>query len=404
MPFYLPQGFRYSGVHCGIKSDPNELDLTLVISDFPATVAGTYTQNLVYGAAVEVDRSRTPGTGFRALIANSRCANDCTGEQGLRDALEMTALAAKIVDADPDQALVMSTGVIGTFMPMDKIKSGLLDAEKQLANDENAFLRAARGILTTDTHEKVASRQMTFQNGQIITIAGFCKGAAMIAPNMRTMLALIVTDILLLPSTAQEFLSEAVEKSFNCISVEGHTSPSDTVLLYANGAAELEPMEKTAPKSESDLELFQTNLVSLCRELAKMIPEDGEGASHLITLDVLGCYDRESAKKIAQAVANDPLVKTAICGADPNWGRIISMAGNAGVAFNPMSVSLSINGHELFQQGTPLPFDPAVVSESIRSQKETHIVLSFGEGDASIRFWTCDLTSEYVKLNSEYTT
>ena len=395
---YLPKGFRFAGVHCGLKSNPQDLDLTFVVSDFPATVAGVYTQNLVYGAAVQVDRPRTPGTGFRTLIANSRCANDCTGEQGYRDALEMTALASQCVGAEPEKSLVMSTGVIGTFMPMDKIRAGLAEAAKQLAADESSFIRAARGIMTTDTFEKTASRQITLESGEAITIAGFCKGAAMIAPNMRTMLAMIMTDITLTPQVAQELLAEAVDDSFNCISVDGHTSPSDTVLLYANGAA------KASELSEHDRNLFAKELRLLCRELARKIPEDGEGVSHLITIDVTGCKDRDSAKQIAKQIANDPLVKTAICGADPNWGRIVSAAGNAGVPFDTTKVDLSINGFELFESGAPLPFDKAMVSNSIRENRETHFQVKFSEGEESIRFWTTDLTCEYVRLNSDYTT
>lgn len=398
MSYYLPKGFVFTGVHCGIKKSPGDLDLSLVISDRDSTVAGTYTQNLVCGAAVQVDRLRTPGRGFRALIANSRCANDCTGERGYRDALEMTALAAKIVDAKPEQALVMSTGVIGTFMPMDKIRSGLAIAEKQLASDQESLLLAARGILTTDTVEKISSKSFTLSSGEEVGITGFCKGAAMIAPNMRTMLAVIMSDVSLDPETAQSLLQDAVEDSFNCISVEGHTSPSDTVLLYANGAASQQELEG------EDLTLFAHHLQLVCRELARKIPEDAEGASHLITIDVQGCKDRESAKTLAMKIANDPLVKTAIAGADPNWGRIVSAAGTAGVVFDVEGVSLSINGFDLYENGVPLDFEAAVVSESIRKNRDTHFSLTFSEGSASIRCWTCDLTCEYVKLNSEYTT
>lgn len=398
---FLPQGYRFSGVHCGLKSDPSLLDLSLVVSDVPATAAGVYTQNIICGAAVELDRSRTPGTGFRALIANSRVANDCTGEQGFRDALEMTALAARCADSDdtaPDKALVMSTGVIGVMMPMDKIRVGVADAAQQLAADEESFMRAARGIMTTDTVCKTASRQMMFQNGKTITIAGFCKGAAMIAPNMRTMLAMMMTDVALDPAAAQKLLSEAVEDSFNCISVDGHTSPSDTVLLYANGAAE------TEPAAGKDLTLFAQTLREICIELAVQIPADGEGVSHVITIDVQGCQSREDAKTIARRVAEDVLVKTAVCGADPNWGRIVSAAGTAGVPFDPKRVSLKLNGFDLYRDGEPLPFDKQAVSDSIREHRDTHFLLTFREGDSAIRFWTTDLTTEYVRLNSDYTT
>jgi len=394
----IPQGYRFAGVHCGLKSDPNLLDLSLVVSDTPATVAGVYTQNLTYGAAVAVDRSRTPGTGFRALVANSRVANDSTGEQGVRDAHEMTALAAQCVGAPPDKALVMSTGVIGIMMPMDKIRAGIAEAAKQLSSDEASFLRAAHGIMTTDTVEKIASRQITFQSGETVTIAGFCKGAAMIAPNMRTMLAMIMTDVALEPETAKKLLGESVAESFNCISIDGHTSPSDTVLLYANGVA------VPTPPTGHDLTLFAEALRDVCIELAVKIPSDGEGVSHLITVDVQGCKTREDAKTIARQVAEDILVKAAIFGADPNWGRIVSAAGNAGVPFNTKGVSLKLNDFELFRNGEPLPFDKAAVSHSIRNNRDTHFLLTFKEGDAAIRFWTTDLTTEYVRLNSDYTT
>jgi len=394
----IPKGYRFAGVHCGLKSDPNLLDLTLVVSDIPATVAGVYTQNLVSGAAVVVDRTRTPGTGFKAMVANSRIANDCTGEQGVRDAYEMTELAAHYADAEPDKALVMSTGVIGVMLPMDKVRAGIAEAAKQLSSDEEAFMRAARGIMTTDTVEKVASRQITFQSGEAVTIAGFCKGAAMIAPNMRTMLAMIMTDVALEPAIAQKLLGESVEESFNCISVDGHTSPSDTVLLYANGAA------VATPPTSNDLTQFVNVLRDLCIELAIKIPADGEGVSHLITVNVQGCKTREDAKRIARKVAEDVLVKTAICGADPNWGRIVSAAGTAGVPFDPKGVSLQINGFELFRNGEPLPFEKTMVSDSIRHNRETHFLLTFKEGNEAIRFWTTDLTTEYVRLNSDYTT
>jgi len=394
----IPKGYRFAGVYCGLKSDPNLLDLSLVVSDIPATVAGVYTQNIVCGAAVEVDRPRTPGTGFKAMVANSRVANDCTGEQGVRDALEMTALAAHYAGAEPDKALVMSTGVIGIMLPMDKVRAGIAEAAKQLSGDDESFMRAARGIMTTDTVEKVASRQITLQSGEVVTLAGFCKGAAMIAPNMRTMLAMIMTDATLDPATAQKLLNESVEESFNCISVDGHTSPSDTVLLYANGAAVATPL------TGDDLVDFGLVLQALCIELAVKMPADGEGVSHLITVDVLGCATREDAKMIARKVAEDVLVKTAICGADPNWGRIVSAVGTAGVPFDPQGVSLKLNGFELFRNGEPMPFDKAAVSDSIRNNRDTHFLLTFNEGDAAIRFWTTDLTTEYVRLNSDYTT
>lgn len=225
-----------------------------------------------------------------------------------------------------------------------------------------------------------------------------CKGAAMIGPNMATMLATILTDAALEPQDAQNALRDAVEDTFNCVSVEGHTSTSDTCVLVANGAASPEPLKG------ADLDAFSALLLDLCQELAPMIPNDGEGVTHLITIDVTGAPDRASAKLLAQTVANDALVKTAICGADPNWGRIVSATGRCGVPYDPRKVSLKVNGYLLYENGTPLDFDKEEVSNSIRSNRNTSFELFFQEGDGKIRFWTSDLTCEYVHLNADYTT
>ncbi|MDR2438143.1 MAG: bifunctional glutamate N-acetyltransferase/amino-acid acetyltransferase ArgJ [Planctomycetaceae bacterium] len=398
MNIYLPKSYRFAGVHCGLKSDAMLLDLSLIVSDVPAVAAGVFTPNLVCGAPVQVDRSRVPGQGFRAVVANSRCANACTGEQGIRDAEEMAALAAQCVGGNTQQGLVMSTGVIGTFLPMNKIRNGIKTASEKLAPTESEFLNAARGIMTTDTVEKYITKSLTLKNGEIITLAGICKGAAMIAPQLATMLAVIITDAALEPSAAQKLLQNSAEDSFNCISVEGHTSTSDTLLLLANGAAQ------SIPLHGDNLELFAKTLRELCVELAVKIPEDGEGVSHLITIDIEGCKTRNDAKIIARKIAEDVLVKTAICGADPNWGRIISASGTAGVFYDPKKISLKLNGFELFKNGEPIPFDNKTVSASIRNNHTTHILLKFVEGNAGIRFWTTDLTTEYVRLNSDYTT
>ena len=398
MSIHLPKGFRFAAVHCGLKSDPYQLDLSLIVSDVPAAAAGVFTPNLVCGAPVQVNRSRLPGEGFRAVIANSRCANSCTGEQGVRDAEEMCTLAAQVGGGEPDKALVMSTGVIGTMLPMDKIRNGIATAAGRLVASEAGFLDATRGIMTTDTVEKYVTTTLRLSSGETISIAGFCKGAAMIAPKLATMLACVLTDAKLDPDTAQHLIRDAAEDSFNCISIEGHTSTSDTLLLLANGAT------VSTALSGDDLKKFAEALRKLCIELAIKIPADGEGATHLITIDVEGCKDRESAKMIARKVAEDALVKTAICGADPNWGRIVSAAGTAGVLFDPKKASLKLNGFELFRNGSPVAFEKQKVADSIRNNRDTHFLLSFGEGTTSIRFWTTDLTTEYVRLNSDYTT
>jgi glutamate N-acetyltransferase/amino-acid N-acetyltransferase len=393
----VPQGFRLAGVYCGIKRNTSKLDLSLVVSDRPAAAAGVYTTNRVFAASVALNRSRTPADHVRALAINSGNANACTGERGLADARQMAALAAAACGALPEQALVLSTGVIGSFLPMDKIDAGIQAAAKSLGTTEEHLICAARGMLTTDTVHKLASRTLNVA-GRTIQITGMAKGAAMIGPHMATMLGVLLTDAPLTAEAAQGVLSRVVDESFNCISVDGHMSTNDTVLLLANGAAGGELL------SGADLAAFERALAEVATELARAIPSDGEGATHLVTLDVTGCASRDAARRIARAVADSPLVKTAIHGADPNWGRIVSAAGYAGVAFDPLGLELSINGYSLYQRGAPLEFDPAEVSRSIRENRETSIVLRFVEGSAAVRFWTADLTAEYVRLNADYHT
>ena len=396
MTISLPTGFRAAGVYCRIKRDASKLDLALVVSDRPAVSAGVYTQNLVFAAPVELDRSRTPCDDIRVVVTNSGNANACTGERGLSDAREMARLAAETVGATGEQALVMSTGIIGEFLPLEKVKAGIAAAATQLGSDEKSLINAARAMLTTDTREKLAGRTVKL-SGHAIQITGMCKGAAMIGPRMGTMLGLILTDAKLTPDTAQAALSAVVEDTFNCISVDGHMSTNDTVLLVANGA--------TGPLlNGADLAAFQTALNEVAAELAQAIPADGEGATHLVTIDVSGCADRDAAHKIAKTVAESALVKCAIAGADPNWGRIVSAAGYAGVPFDPKGVDLYVNGHLLYQRGTPVAFDADKVSASIHENRDTHIDLRFSEGICKVRFWTTDLTAEYVRLNADYHT
>lgn len=392
-----PQGFKFAGVYCGIKRYKDKLDLSLVVSDRPATAAGVYTTNLVFAAPVGLDRKRTPSTAIRAIVVNSGNANACTGERGDRDAAQMAELAGAACGAKGEQVLVLSTGIIGEFMPMEKIAAGIQAAAPKLASDADAIVAAARGMLTTDTRHKLSGRTLTL-GGRKVQITGMAKGAAMIGPKMATMLGMILTDAALDPSVAQKALAAAVEDSFNCISVDGHMSTNDTVLLLANGAS------GAGPLAGVDLATFEKALAEVCQELARAIPADGEGATHLVTVDVKGCANRAAARAIAKTVAESLLVKTAITGADPNWGRIVSAAGYAGVPFNPAGVSLWVNGTQLYKLGAPLAFDHDAVSHSIRDSRDTSILLEFQEGTAGIRFWTTDLTAEYVHLNADYHT
>ncbi len=397
MSHQLPQGFRASGVYTGVKRDPQKLDLSLIVSERPAVATGVYTQNIVCGAPVTLNRERTPSNRVQAVVINSGVANACTGQQGYRDAVQMAAEVAQACQLESEQVLVMSTGLIGELLPMQKICPGIAAAAAQLDATDAALVAAAEGMMTTDTQHKIRSREITVA-GQKILLTGLAKGAAMIGPNMATMLAVVLTDARLDVAAAQVGLKDAVDESFNCISVDGHTSTSDTVLLLANGAAGGPVLSGT------ELGKFQATLVEVCEDLAQSIPADGEGASHLITVEVHGCQSREAAIKIAKTVADSPLVKTAIAGNDPNWGRIVSAAGYAGIAFDPAQVSLLVNGMLLYERGAPVEFDAGAVSQSIAADRNTAILLLLDEGTASARFWTTDLTTEYVRLNADYHT
>ena len=395
-PLAIPPGFRAAGVRAGIKAS-GSLDMAVLVADAPCRAAGTFTTNRVCAAPVRWDRARVPAAGVRAIIINAGNANAATGTAGFDDAQRTATLAAGLLGCAPDDVLVASTGVIGHRLPMDQIEAGVREALKVASRDESAFHDASRAILTTDSRPKVVTRRESI-GGSAVTLLGLAKGAAMIGPRMATMLAFFLTDARVAESDLQAILSEAVEESFNCISVEGHTSTNDTVLLLASGGA------STADLAGADLAAFGALVRSACMDLARMIPEDGEGSTHLITIDVEGCRDRESARTLARAVADSPLVKTAIHGADPNWGRIVSAAGYAGVPFEESELSLWLNGEPLYRAGVPLPFDAPAVSARLRAERETHIRLTLSQGDAAIRFWTCDLTAEYVRLNADYTT
>ncbi len=393
----VPQGFQLSGVHTGVKSNPAKEDLTLVVCDGPTTAAGVYTQNLVFAPSVKLNRQRTPANNIRAVVVNSGNANACTGEQGWQDNLKMAQLAEHAARGGEGSGLVMSTGIIGEHLPMAKISAGIDAAKESLGTDDAALLAASRGILTTDKSHKLVGTSLEL-SGRTIQIAGFTKGAGMIGPRMATMLGLLLTDAPLTAEDAQEVLTTVIDDTFNCISVEGHMSTSDTVLLLASGASGGEPL------SGDDLKAFTTTLRTMCTELAQMIPADGEGATHLIEIEVQGCQDRQDAHQIAETIANSALVKTAVTGGDPNWGRIVSAAGYAGVNFDASKLDLYVCGTLLYKQGTPVAFDAAEVSGKMKTSDKVDIVLRLAEGDASIRFWTSDLTVEYVQFNSEYHT
>jgi glutamate N-acetyltransferase/amino-acid N-acetyltransferase len=399
----LPIGYRAAGVYSGVKRSDTKLDLSLIVSDRPAVAVGVYTKNLVCAAPVKLDRERTPSESIRVVAINSGVANACTGDQGDADARQMAAWAADACGARPEQALVMSTGVIGSMLPMEKIQAGIRAASRQLGDDERSLENAARGIMTTDTVPKIRGREVTI-GGITTRVTGIAKGAAMIGPNMSTMLALIMTDAALRIPDAQAALVDAVDESFHCISVDGHMSTNDTVILLANGAASERSGAPSSPLSGKPLDDFRATLLEVCEDLAQSIPADGEGATHLVTVEVHGCHTRQDALRISKTIADSPLVKTAIAGADPNWGRIVSAAGYAGVPFDPSKVTLHLNGLLLYERGAPVDFDAEAAAKSIAADRDTSIVLLLEEGRASARFWTTDLTAEYVRLNADYHT
>ncbi len=391
----LPQGFQTTGVTCGIKKSGLP-DLSLFTSEIPATSVGVFTQNQVVGAPVIVSRERVPSPSVRGIIINSGNANACTGEQGLTDARGMTAILAEQFACDESDVLVCSTGVIGHFLPMPVIENGIRDAFKQLGKSSEDLTKAAKSIMTTDTVEKISSKQIDIDGTQI-TVTGVAKGAAMIAPNMATMLSVIMTDCQLETTLADSMLKQAVNQSFNCISVEGHTSTSDTVLLMANGAA------GQACESEQSQQALQSALNEVCSDLAQQIIRDAEGAEHFVRVEVSGLANEDDARKIAKVVCESPLVKTAVTGNDPNWGRIVSAAGYAGVPFQEQDLLLRLNDVVIYEWGCPTSFDESALSTSMATG-EVKIQLEFRLGNAKMTYWTCDLTSEYIRLNADYTT
>ena len=393
---HLPKGYRAAGVKAGIKPSGG-LDLALIVADVPGAAAGTFTTNRVAAAPVRWCRELIPSDRVQAIVINAGNANAATGDEGYQNARRTAEIVGDKLGCGADGVLVASTGVIGRQLPMDRLEEGLQRAHAALSADPSGFDDASNAILTTDTRPKVVSRRVPLESGKF-TIFGMAKGAAMIGPNMATMLGFLLTDARIAPGALQGILAGAVDESFNCITVEGHTSTNDTVLFLAGSNSD-RPFLRG-----DDLKAFSVVVKETCIELAKMIPDDGEGATHRITVDVRGCRDRAEAETIARSVAEDVLVKTAIHGADPNWGRIVSAAGHSGVLFDEPEMSLRLNGVPLYAEGTPLPFDAAALSANIRANRETHIDLTFTRGTTSIRFWTCDLTAEYVRLNADYTT
>ncbi len=389
--WHLARGYRYAGIVSGLRTEPDRRDLAVIVSDRPAAAAGVFTQNRVCAAPVQVCRGRLPRPDARAIVVCSGNANACTGEQGLTDARRMAELVALELGCLPEQVLVASTGVIGRLLPMPILEAGIPKGTREATHGQEAMSNAAHAILTTDTGIKIATR-----TSPEFTITGFAKGAAMIGPNMATMLGFLLTDAAVGEEDLHHVLTIAADRSFNCISVEGHTSTNDTVFLLANG---------DGPRLQGhELATFQDAATSVCVELARKIAIDAEGAEHLITIEVEGCRTDLEAKRVAKTIAESALVKSAVYGADPNWGRVVSAAGYSGVIFEERELSFWMGDMLLYKCGSPVPFDAAAASSYLKHNREVHFKLRFTLGSGRCTFHTCDLTPEYVRLNSDYTT
>jgi glutamate N-acetyltransferase/amino-acid N-acetyltransferase len=396
-----PLGFTFAGVAAGIKKT-GASDLALIVSDRPCSAAATFTRNAFPAAPVLYDRALVAenAAGLRAVAINAGCANACTGEAGLADAEAMAGLAEAALGLPARSTAVMSTGVIGPRLPMDKIAAGVQQAAGALSPD--GWDAAAHAIMTTDTRPKTA-----FREAGGARVFGMCKGAGMIHPNMATMLAVIVTDAAIDPALLAELLRGAVDVSFNCISVDGDMSTNDTVLLLANGATGSKCFAKAG---SATLSAFASALTSLCTDLAQQIVRDGEGATKFITIRVEGAASAAEARTAAKAVANSPLVKTAFYGGDANWGRILAAVGYSGAVVDPGKADLWISagtGHgdalQLVRAGQPLPYSEEAAS-AIFAGPEIAVAVKLGLGDGQATVWTCDLSHDYVSINGHYRT
>jgi len=391
-------GFLASGVSCGIKP-AGQLDLALVASQRPCAAAGAFTTNRFPAAPVLYSRALLAKNPARvwAVLINSGCANACTGEEGLADARETATLAAQALGCPPDGVLVLSTGVIGVRLPMEKLRAGIPLAAQALAPDGGAA--AARAIMTTDTQPKACAVRTEIA-GQPVTVAGMAKGAGMIHPNLATLLSVIATDASATPAVLQTILRRAVERSFNAITIDGDTSTNDTLLLLANGGSGHPPVsDPQAPEATALAEAVEAVAI----RLAQSIVRDGEGASHFVTITVRGALHDADARRAAMAVARSSLVKTAIYGGDPNWGRVLCAVGYSGAEVDPARTSLWFGDLALVAGGKPLDYDESQAAEVLR-QPEVTITVDLGLGAGQATVWTCDLTHKYVDINAHYRT
>lgn len=392
---YIPEGFLFSAGEAAIKK-PGRKDIVLIYSETEANIAGAFTTNRVKAAPVKLAMKKITSGRGQAIIVNSGNANACTGKKGMKDAAETASLTAKSLKINPSLVYVCSTGVIGTPMPMEKIKAAIPVLTANLGR--LSLQDAASAIMTTDTFPKVITKKIKIKN-RTGTMTGICKGAGMIAPNMATMLCFILTDIAVEKRTLSKALKDSVRESFNRITIDGDMSTNDTALIMANGM-----MGNSEIKENSaSYKIFKNALDDITYELSRLIVKDGEGATKLITIEVKGADDEKEAEKAAFAVANSNLVKTAIYGNDANWGRIMAALGYSGISLNEKNVSIHLGNIKVVNKGTGTGKD-ADANNYLKNNIEVSILINLNKGAASAKVLTCDLTEEYVRVNAEYRT
>ncbi len=394
----LPRGFSFAATRCGIRK--SRTDLGVLVADQAVSAAAVFTTNRVKAAPVLVSREHLGASKgrARAVVVNSGNANCATGAAGLAASRTTAAALARELGCAPKEIQVCSTGVIGVPLAVEKITDALPALVHSRVAKAEAFDEFARAILTTDTRPKQAWATCRI-GGKTVRVAGCAKGAGMIHPQMATMLAFIVTDVAATPAVLRRLLRQVVDRTFNAISVDGDTSTNDTVLLLASGASGAAPLVAAS----DDEKRFAQALEKVCRALALEIVADGEGAGHVVEIEVRGAANDRAARRVAETIATSPLVKTALAGADPNWGRILAAAGRAGVEFNPAKARVWLAGRLVCRGGTPVPFDEADVHR-LMEQREFSVAIDLGAGPGRARMWTCDFTAEYVRINASYRT
>ncbi|AEH44646.1 arginine biosynthesis bifunctional protein ArgJ [Thermodesulfatator indicus DSM 15286] len=389
---FIPEGFSFGAIASGIKK--KGFDLGLIYAEKPALGVGVFTTNLVKAAPVLLGQEvLTRNNKFRAIIVNSGCANACTGEAGLLDAKEISSYLAQKLNCSPEEILPASTGVIGERLPKEKIIKAIPSLIEKLSPER--YQDFAKAIMTTDAFPKIASRQIEI-SGVKINILGIAKGAGMIAPNMATMLAFLLTDISLPQERLAKILKAVVNKTFNRITVDGDTSTNDTVYLMASG------QKKEVEKK--DMTTFEKALYEVCYELASFIVKDGEGATKLVKISVTNAKSEEKALKMAKTIANSLLVKTALFGEDPNWGRFLAAMGRAGVNFDPNKVDIYVNKIKIVENGLGIGKENENKAHLEMKKPNFSITIDLKEGDYKAYYLTCDLSYDYVKINAEYRT